>query len=365
MTKDRNQLHDDLTGEDGSGWLNRFLAEEDELDHRSLWRLGSWGVGSVAVLVVAILAARSPAAMHRDQLAAAEMSKQTQQVQWIAKESQNQTRQLAAAVDTLNGDRDRLYARVTVLEQGLDSVTGSLARPSAPAAAVTLPATTSATEQPQVTPPAAEATLIGPSLPSELKPEQAATPPKIAAVVTTAPTLPAAVKPGDQRSEAPASDQPQSPPTTGAIPAADPASSDAMHLGAVGRTEFGVDLGGAKSIDGLRALWRGATKSNPQQLASLQPIIVIKERNDGFGMQLRLVAGPLSDAAAAAKICANLTESSRACATSVYEGQRLGLQSEKKPEAPVQRSRRRSKSHVEQPAEKPKVSSFTSFFGGR
>lgn len=364
MTKDRNQLQDDLTGEDGSGWLNRFLAEEDELDHRSLWRLGSWGVGSVAVLVVAILAARSPAAMQRDQLAAAEISKQAQQVQWIAKESQNQTRQLAAAVDTLNGDRDRLYARVTVLEQGLDSVTGSLARPSAPV--VALPAVPAVAEHVQVSPPSTDATLIGPSLPAVMKVEQAATPPpKIAAVATTAPALSAAVKPGDQKSESSTSDQPQSPPTTGAIPTADPTSNETMPAGTVKRTEFGVDLGGANSIEGLRALWRGATKSNAQQLASLQPIIVIKERNDGFGMQLRLVAGPLSDAAAAAKICANLTESSRACETSVYEGQRLGLQSEKKPEAPVQRSKRRSRSQAEQPVEKPKVSSFTSFFGGR
>lgn len=95
-----------------------------------MWRLASWGVGTVGALIVAILATRSPAAINRDQLASAELARQSQQVQWIAKESQNKARELAAAVDTLNGDRDRLYARVTVLEQGLDSVTGALARPA-------------------------------------------------------------------------------------------------------------------------------------------------------------------------------------------------------------------------------------------
>ena len=50
-------------------------------------------------------------------------------------------------------------------------------------------------------------------------------------------------------------------------------------------------------------------------LATLRPIIVIKESNNGLGMQLRLVAGPLSDAAAAAKICAALIENERACET--------------------------------------------------
>ena len=47
------------------------------------------------------------------------------------------------------------------------------------------------------------------------------------------------------------------------------------------RTEFGVDLGGANSIDGLRALWRGLFKSNAASVASLRPIIVVKERNGG------------------------------------------------------------------------------------
>jgi hypothetical protein len=92
------------------------------------------------------------------------------------------------------------------------------------------------------------------------------------------------------------------------------------------RTEFGVDVGGANSIRGLRALWRGLLKSRSNTaLAKLRPIIVIKENNNGLGMQLRLVAGPISDAAAAAKVCASLTVSDRGCSTSVFEGQRLAL----------------------------------------
>jgi hypothetical protein len=90
------------------------------------------------------------------------------------------------------------------------------------------------------------------------------------------------------------------------------------------RTEFGVDVGGANSVSGLRALWRGLLKSRSNAvLTTLRPIIVIKEGSNGLGMQLRLVAGPLDDAAAAAKICAGLTENGRACTTSVFDGQRL------------------------------------------
>jgi len=97
------------------------------------------------------------------------------------------------------------------------------------------------------------------------------------------------------------------------------------------RTEFAVELGGANSIGGLRALWRGLLKthSNRAVLAELQPIIVLRESNTGLGMQLKLAAGPLHDAAEAARICAALTESSkRSCETTVFDGQRLAMGNE-------------------------------------
>ncbi|CAN5312465.1 hypothetical protein BH10PSE10_BH10PSE10_10360 [soil metagenome] len=384
MSKDRKQFRDDPPDDDGAGWINRFLAEEDQFDGRAMWRLASWGAGSVAALLVAILATRSPAAINRDQMAAAELTRQSQQVQWIAKESQNKARELAAAVDVLNGDRDRLYTRVTILEQGLDSVTGALSRPSAPAvpAATAQPTAPSAAEPAQAL-PSASADPIGPfrsaeTRPAETKAETSPPLPKIAPVASIAPaTMPIApAKPAEQKIEMPASDPSPPPVATASIPP-DPSVSDlpAAGAGIVRRTEFGVDLGAAKSIEGLRAVWRGAIKSNPQHLASLQPIIVVKERTDGLGMQLRLVAGPLADAAEAAKICAGLlTESNRACETSIYEGQRLNLTVEKTvektdekavEEPAVQRQKRRSRSRGEAAAEKPKTSSFSSFFGGR
>lgn len=374
MTKDRNPFRDDLTDDNGAGWINRFLAEEDELDRRAIWRLASWGAGSVAALIVAILATRSPAAINRDQLASAELARQSQQVQWIAKESQNKARELAAAVETLNGDRDRLYTRVTLLEQGLDSVTGALSRQPAPITPAATQAAAPSAAAPASPTPSANADPIGPFKPAETRPTEAKTEtpaalPKIAPVATVAPTTPPAPaeQKAEQKAETPAADQPPVPTVTAAIPTADPAPSEMPSASIVRRTEFGVDLGGAKSIEGLRAMWRGAIKSNAQHLASLQPIIVVKERNDGLGMQLRLVAGPLTDAAEAAKVCAGLlTESNRPCETSVYEGQRLSLTSEPQAETPhpVQRPKRRSRSRaVETPVEKPRTASFSSFFG--
>jgi hypothetical protein len=119
--------------------------------------------------------------------------------------------------------------------------------------------------------------------------------------------------------------------TTDKLAAAEPAPSALPPL-AVKRTEFGVDVGGANSVGGLRALWRGLLKSRSNApLAALQPIIVVKERDNGLGMQLRLVAGPLGDAAAAARICAKIAENERPCETTVFDGQRLAMKADDAP----------------------------------
>jgi hypothetical protein len=183
------------------------------------------------------------------------------------------------------------------------------------------------------------------------------------------------------RSEMPASAIAASPmpEVVASAPSAEVAERDLPKV-AVQRTEFGVDVGGANSLGGLRALWRGLLKSKSNApLAILRPIIVVKESNSGLGMQLRLVAGPLADAAAAAKICAVLLESERACETTVFDGQRLSMKAEETPASvgklPALR-RRSSAKHVEQddPLKKPETStasttstSFTlsSLFGRR
>src|SRR6266404_2257847 len=152
MAKNTDQLARSFETENTGGLLTDFLAEEDELDRSALWRLGSWGAASVGAVIVALLTSQSSIGLRRDQVAPADLVRQSQQIQTVARESQNETRRLASAVDTLNSDRDRLYSRVTVLEQGLDSVTGALARQnSAPASAQAAP-TSSPTAETQPAP---------------------------------------------------------------------------------------------------------------------------------------------------------------------------------------------------------------------
>jgi hypothetical protein len=165
-----------------------------------------------------------------------------------------------------------------------------------------------------------------------------ATPTATPASATAATTTPAPVTSAGATS-APATTPEAAPAVAAAAPAADKDKKDGADATpaaapqlAVRRTEFGVDVGGANSVGGLRALWRGLLKwRSNTALAALQPIIVVKEGNNGLGMQLRLVAGPLTDAAAAARICAAMTINDRHCETTVYDGQRLALTAEDTP----------------------------------
>ena len=377
MARDSDKLAGSFT-ENTGGLLSGFLAEEDEFDRRTLWRLGSWAAASVGAVIIAMLANQSSIGMRREQTASTDLARQ--QIQSVAKESQSEARRLASAIETLNGDRDRLYARVTVLEQGLDSVTGAIARQNSP---VTSPqaAAPAASPAPAAAPVAASpvAASSGAATPAEaptVAQKQPAAPvvsPVAATAAATAekpPAVATAAEPGPAPASSAAQTAPKVPAETPATPLmasksmmappdpaaakliepstppktviaapmpavvaltapaeeAEPDNAPALPKLAVQRTEFGVDIGGANSLPGLRALWRGLLKSRSNAaLTTLRPIIVIKEGNNGLGMQLRLVAGPIHDAAAAAKICAAMIENDRSCATTVFEGQRLAL----------------------------------------
>lgn len=438
MAKNPDRLAARFEAENTGGLLSGFLAEEDVFDRRTLWRLGSWGAASVGAVVLAVYANQSSIALHHERVAvSADLAQQAQQIQLVAKEGESEARRLAAAIETLNGDRDRLYSRVTGLEQSLESVTGAIAKQQAaasPAAAPVSAPAVAATELPQPSAPVlspvattapkgtekAPAPVISPlatAAPKAAdKPSSTAAPPDAApttvgsltlkpsnppAATATPAMMPAAplvaeksmMGPPDAAAakliESEKPDKPAKPanvftaapmpevvaatsPSDNAEP--DAANAPAPNL-AVQRTEFGVDLGGANSVGGLRALWRGLLKSKSNAaLTTLRPIIAIKEGSNGLGMQLRLIAGPLGDAAAAAKICAGLTENNRSCETAVFDGQRLAMTADEpvaadKPVTAVPRySVRRHGSPkrvaVEEPAKKPDPppSTMSSFF---
>ena len=412
--------------DDTGGVLSNLLADEDAFDRRALWRLGSWGLGAIGAVIVAVMASQSSLGSKREQVAASDLARQAQQIQLVARETQYEARRLAAAIDTLNSDRDRLYLRVTGLEQGLDSVTGTIARQGPTAAPLsvaqaeppavqhpppsstvtpvaTAPATapaadksaaataepapraavysaakdvakTDATKAESARLDAAKAEIIKEEMEKtelakaeaakaeSVKPEPAGSAPATPLMTASsmmAPPDPAAsrlVEPGKAASPVIASPIPD---VVAAAPSEADADDEAAPKVSLRRTEFGVDLGTANSVNGLRMLWRGLLKSRSNApLAALRPIIVIKESAKGLGMQLRLVAGPLNDAGAAARICAVLTENNRPCETAIFDGQRLSLAPDDPPPAaakPLPRRRGIAKraAVVEEVAKKP------------
>ena len=81
MARQRDPLADGFETENTGGMLTGFLADEDDFDRRSLWRLGSWGAAAVGAVVVAVLANQSSIGSRRDQFAAADLVRQSQQTQ--------------------------------------------------------------------------------------------------------------------------------------------------------------------------------------------------------------------------------------------------------------------------------------------
>jgi len=142
-----------------------------------------------------------------------------------------------------------------------------------------------------------------------------------------------------------------------APPAEAAASEEPVQEKTVRPTEFGVDLGSANSVEGLRAVWRGALKRVPDLVGALQPLIVVREGHNGLGMRLHLVAGPLNDAAAAAKLCAAVLAHRHRCETALFDGQRLApdspLGAKASQEKPRRQARSRTEKRVEEPAQQP------------
>jgi hypothetical protein len=240
----------------------------DQRSSRKVWRFGSWAAVAVMALGSAGFAAFTSRDSHGSTRELAEASA-------LGREAE--ARRLAETVRLLAADRDRLAARLAVLERNMGDMTGSIA----PGANRPIPGASPGA------PP-----VLGPS-----------PPPPVA-------TVPPATAPGKPLQ---AIGDPSTAPDPGAI-------------GSVAtKTEFGVDLGGGPSIDALRALWTQVKAGNEQLFDGLRPVMSIREAARPGTVELRLLAGPLGNATAAARICAVLAAAGLTCQPAIFDGQRLAL----------------------------------------
>ncbi len=226
------------------------------------------------------------------------------------------------AIRALAAERDRLAARLDQVERSVGDITAAIpkVRPE-PAALIPPPAPAAEVAQPAPAPPATAMnqpeTKLTAAPTTEAAPAPAAPAPAATALPPTKLTAPAAQKLAAGKS------LPQAKPQ---IQAAAPNQSAISSTDSIAtRTEFAVDLGGEATMDGLRALWATIRGNHGAALQSLRPLVSVREGAKPGTVELRLVAGPLANAGAAAKVCAGLQAKGVPCQTTVFDGQRLAL----------------------------------------
>ncbi|HKA72632.1 MAG TPA: hypothetical protein VKE26_12535 [Xanthobacteraceae bacterium] len=288
--------------------------EDESPDYSVLGRHLLWaGIAAVALGVaalaaqsqtgtqrLAVISGRDPGAMAQHPPAP---SRQAEPAARPA-EPDAETRRLAEAVRQLAADRDRLLGRIEALERNLD-VTGSIPRDDGAMR------DNAARESAAAAPPSAAPTLPpGWSLvPNTIPP---------AAGVPAIPAPNANALPGGSAGQALA--------TAPGVAATSGLSGSEQAAGSVAtKTEFGVDIGGGPTFDGVRALWTSVRTAHPALFDGLRPVVAVREGGKSGGLELRLVVGPLSNAGAAARLCASLMAAGLACQPAVFDGQRFAL----------------------------------------
>lgn len=280
------------------------FAYDEEFGSRKTWRLAIWaGIATAAIVIAAVAAfvdggsrliARTSDPL-RPPVPAATTPGSTF-------DGEMEARRLAEAVRLLAADRDRLMARINALERNLTDVTGSIPGGSTPGR------TANASVPPMLSPAA---------IPAPAAPQSGPLPPSTGSAAAPATRQPHPAAPAANRAQEPA------------VPADRLASLPAADTGPTGsvatRTEFGVDLGGAASVDGLRALWVTLKSTNEGLFEGLRPVVAIREGSKPGVVELRLVAGPLGNAGAAARLCATLAAVGSTCQPTIFDGQRLAL----------------------------------------
>ena len=281
---------------------------------RPLWRLFGWGSAATIALAAAAVTSQTEAGSQRLQLALAYVSEPARTVAQIpprAAETEAETPRLAAQVRELAADRERLTARLASLERNLDDMTGSIKQQAAQAAVTPVP------DRP---PPAPSAPATTPALIA------AEPPPAVALPVLTPLAMPAA-------SEAAAS-WPAKPPPQAAEPATEPVPLPPVRVAAAPprdaeaapttppKPEFGIDLGGASSVEALRIHWVALKASYGPLLAGLHPVIAQHPRHPA-GIDYRLVAGPLPNVGVATQLCTRFPITRTGCRPAKFIGVHL------------------------------------------
>ena len=87
------------------------------------------------------------------------------------------------------------------------------------------------------------------------------------------------------------------------------------------QSEFGLDLGGAVTMDGVRQRWITVKANFGPLLSGMHPLAAREHRPGSTGY--RLVVGPLPNSAAATSLCAHFTAARTACRSAKFDGEQI------------------------------------------
>jgi len=263
-----------------------------------LWLCGWGGVTALALIILAITSQTETANQRLRRMFASNESSAIAQMPPRVSQLESEAHLLAAQVRALVVERDRLAGRIALLESSMDDLTGTVKKQAAAQAAATAAAL------------AAKATSPG----SPGTAPSASSSPAAANAVATTGTIAAAAPP--PRADTVTTQTIRVLPTRIAAPPAVEPEPAPMK-----QSEFGLDLGGGPTIEGVRQRWLTVKANFGPLLSGMYPLAA-RESRAGTA-SYRLVAGPLPNSAAAAALCAHFTAARTTCKAVKFDGQQI------------------------------------------
>lgn len=273
-----------------------FATRMPFFDGAAFLRLGLWTVAAGVAVTLAVLIGSSDLGLRRIAQTFASIQGMPASPQArdegprdVAPRDNGEMQRLSESLSQITTDRNRMIARLEAIEHHLDDLTGSINRSAPPARA----------SENILPPPPPTETATAPVLAASNVPAASNPPSKVVSVPAPAVQQAPVVAPAQEAPPA------ETPPTA--------------------KVDFGVDLGSAQTVDGLRVLWTAAKGRHGALLEGMRPIIAIRESARPGNMELRLVVGPIPTAALAARLCIVMTAAGAVCQPAVFDGQRLAL----------------------------------------
>lgn len=262
-----------------------------------LW-LGGWGgAAAIALAALAIASQTKTAGERLRQVFAVSEPAAIAQMPPRVTQLESDVQLLSAQVRALTVERDRLAGRIALLESSIDDVTGAIKRQAAATAAVL----------------AAKSAPPTPSAPATAAPVAASSPPAASATAAQPPASAAAPAPKADVSNTAAIPMP--PTRLAAVTASEPPATANVQ------NEYGLDLGGAATLDGIRQRWITVKANFGPLLSGMYPRAAREHRAGALGY--RLVVGPLPNSPAATGLCAHFAAARTACKSVKFDGEEI------------------------------------------